>query len=117
MKDGGKIAISSIEEDPSYRERSSRWCETTHALLRDSFVRKRGPVRIIAKKKGSRYVVVAGHHLLKAAKECGLREVYVDVVGAGTPHEEYLNRFAEIVGDYCRKNRKVRTPSEARASG
>ena len=115
MKDGGKVNIDLIEEDFSYKERCSQWSSSMHAFLRDSVVRKVGSVRIIVKKAESRYVLVAGHHLLKAARECGLREVYVDVVDSATPPAEYLRHFTEIVTDCFGRSRKAETFSQTSA--
>ncbi|HME42733.1 MAG TPA: ParB/Srx family N-terminal domain-containing protein [Syntrophorhabdales bacterium] len=101
MKDGGKVNIKLIETDPDYRERHTPWTEAMDSFLRDSFVKRAGGVRIVVKKTGGKYVLVAGHHLLKAAKACGLKDVYVDVVDSG--QEEYLSHFAEVVADNCRR--------------
>ncbi len=79
MKHRVKIAIDQIEENPGYNERRSQWAEHMYRDLR-SFVGKAGMVRIVVKKTGSRHTVVVGHHLLKAARECGLREAYIDVI-------------------------------------
>jgi ParB-like chromosome segregation protein Spo0J len=101
MKDGGKVNIDLIEENPSYQERRSQWTKDMHSLLKDSFVRKAGTIRIIVKKTGNRYVLVAGHHLLKAARECGLKKAHVDVIGSEA-ERDYLKHFSNIINDYCR---------------
>ena len=101
MKDGGTVDIDLIEENPSYEERRSQWTQDMHSFLKDSFVKKAGTIRIIVKKTGNRYVLVAGHHLLKAARECGLKKAHVDVLGSET-EREYLKHFSNIIIDYCR---------------
>jgi predicted metal-dependent phosphotriesterase family hydrolase len=79
MQHGVKIAIDQIEENPQYKERHSQWIDHTYGELRN-VVGKVGMVRIVVKKTGKKYTVVLGHHLLKAARECGLRELYADVI-------------------------------------
>jgi len=49
MKDGGKVDICLIEENPSYRERDSRWTRAMDSFLTDSFLKKTEPVRIIVR--------------------------------------------------------------------
>lgn len=115
MKDGGKVDIDLIEENPSYMERRSQWSEDMHSFLRDSFVKKAGTVRIIVRKTGNKYVLVAGHHLLKAARECGFKKAYVDVIDSEVAQKDCLNHFANIIADYCGKSRKIEAFPEARA--
>ena len=115
MKDGGKVNIDLIKVNPSYRERDSQWAKSMDLFLKNSFIKKTEPVRIIVRKNGSGYVLVAGHHLLKAARECGFKKVCVDVIGAGVTQRDYLDRFAEIIADYSRKSRKTGTFQKARA--
>jgi hypothetical protein len=79
MRHGVKIAVDQIEENPEYIERHSQWIDHTYRELRN-IVGKAGMVRIIVKKTGKKHVVVIGHHLLRAARECGLREMYADVI-------------------------------------
>ena len=74
-----KIAIDEIEENPGYRQRRSPWIDHTYRDLRN-VVERAGLVRIIVEKRGNRHVVVIGHHLLKAARECGLKEAYAEVI-------------------------------------
>ena len=100
MKDGGRVDIDLIEENGDYTERCTQWTEDTYALLKDSFVKKAGTVRIIVRKTGNKYVLMAGHHLLKAAKECGLKEAYVDLIDSEA-EREYLEHFSNIIADYC----------------
>ena len=103
MKDAGKVDIKLIDCNPSWRDRNSRWTESMDSFLTHTLLPRSGMPRILAQKSGSRYVVVAGHHLLKAARQCGLREVYVDVMESDAAREAYLDRFTEIITDYCRK--------------
>jgi len=79
MRRGVKIAIDKIESSPAYEERRSRWIDQMDGDLR-KFVAKAGMVRVLVRKRGDRYVVVVGHHLLKAARECGLKEAYAHVI-------------------------------------
>jgi hypothetical protein len=74
-----KIAIDQIEENPEYKERRSQWIDHTYRELRN-VVGKAGMARIIVKKTGTKHTVVIGHHLFKAARECGLRELYAHVI-------------------------------------
>jgi hypothetical protein len=74
-----KIPIDQIEENPEYKERRSQWIDHTYSELKN-VVGKAGMVRIIVKKTGTKHMVVIGHHLLKAARECGLRELYAHVI-------------------------------------
>ena len=60
-------------------------------------------------------MLVAGHHLLRGARELGYGEVYVDVVDAATPPEEYLRHFAETVAECCGQDREFKAFPEARA--
>ena len=115
MKDGEKVNINLIDTNPDYKERHTPWTEAMDSFLRGSFAKKGRAVRIIARKTGDRYVVIAGHHLLKAARACGLREVRVDVIDATTPPTEYLRHFTEIVADLFGKTTKAETFSQARA--
>lgn len=84
MQDCVKVAIDRIEENPAYGERHSQWIDGMRDDLR-AFVEKAQMVRIVAEKKGDKYMVVAGHHLLRAARECGFNEAYVDVVDRDVP--------------------------------
>jgi hypothetical protein len=80
-----KVAMDRIEESPAYQERHSQWIDRMSDDLR-RFVAKAKMVRIVARKTDDKYTVVTGHHLLKAARECGLNEAYVHVIetdGAG----------------------------------
>jgi hypothetical protein len=113
MKDGGKVDINLIEENPSYQERHSRWTKAMDSFLKKALVEKAEPVRIIVRKTGNRYTLVAGHHLLKAARKCGFKNVYVDVIDSDATQKDYLDRFAQIIADYCRKSRNVKTFPEA----
>jgi len=79
MQHSVKIAIDQIEENPEYKERRSQWADHTYGELRN-VVDKAGMVRITVKKTGNKHMVVIGHHLLKAARECGLREVDAYVI-------------------------------------
>ena len=79
MRRGVKIALDRIENSPTYEERRSQWIDRMDGDLR-RFVVKAGIVRVVVRKRGDRYVVVVGHHLLKAAKECGLKEAYAHVI-------------------------------------
>ena len=79
MLSGVRIAIDRVEDNPEYEERHSQWTARVYRNMRNC-VRKAGMVRIIVKKTGNTYMVVVGHHLLKAARQCGLREVYVHVI-------------------------------------
>jgi len=79
MQNSVRVAIDRVEDNPEYEERHSQWSARMYRNMR-KFVRKAGMVRIIVKERGNKYTVVVGHHLLKAARECGLREVYVHVV-------------------------------------
>jgi hypothetical protein len=79
MRRDVKIAIDRIENSPAYEERRSRWIDQMDRDLR-RFVAKAGIVRVIVRKRGDRYVLVVGHHLLKAARECGLKEAYAHVI-------------------------------------
>jgi len=115
MKDGGKVDINLIEEDSSYQERHSQWTAEMDSFLKHSLTKKAGTVRIIVKKTGKRYVLVAGHHLLKAARECGFRKVYVDVIDSNGTQKDYLDRFAEILAGRWSKSRKIETFPESRA--
>jgi len=82
MQKGVRIAIDRVEDDPEYEERHSQWTTRMYRNMRN-FVRKAGMVKIIVKETGNKYKVVVGHRLLKAARECGLREVYVYVIDTG----------------------------------
>ncbi len=82
MQNAVRIAIDRVEDSPEYEERHSQWTARMYRNMRN-FVRKAGMVRIIAKETGNKYTVVVGHHLLKAARECDLREVYVHVIDTG----------------------------------
>lgn len=113
MKDGGKVDINLIEENPSYQERHSRWTRAMDSFLKKALVEKDELVRIIVRKTGNRYMLVAGHHLLKAARKCGFEYVYVDVIDSDATQKDYLDRFAQIIADYCRKGRNIKTFSEA----
>ena len=79
MRRDAKIALDKIENSPAYEERRSRWIDQMDGDLR-RFVAKAGIVRLVVRKRGDRYVVVVGHHLLKAARECGLKEAYAHVI-------------------------------------
>ncbi len=115
MKDGGKVDIHLIQENPAYRERDSQWTHAMDSFLKNSFLNKTEPVRIIVRKNGNGYVLVAGHHLFKAARECGFKKVCVDVIGSNAKQKDYLNRFAENIADYWGKSGKTGTFQEARA--
>jgi hypothetical protein len=82
MQESVRIAINRVVDNPEYEGRRSPWTARMYRNMRN-FVRKAGMVRIIVKETGSKYTVVVGHHLLKAARECGLREVYVHVIDTG----------------------------------
>ena len=77
-----RVAIEQIEENIDYVERSSLWIDLAFRDLK-KIVKKAGIVRIVARETGKdRYMVVVGHHLLKAARECGLKEVRVHVMNS-----------------------------------
>lgn len=82
MKNGVRVAIDQVEDNPEYEERHSQWTARMYRNMRN-LVRKAGMARIVVKETGNKYTVVVGHHLLKAARECGLREVYVHVIDTG----------------------------------
>ncbi|OPY70238.1 MAG: hypothetical protein A4E57_00652 [Syntrophorhabdaceae bacterium PtaU1.Bin034] len=104
MKDGGKVDIDLIMANPDYEERRSEWTAGMYLLLKDTIVRKAGMIRILVEKSEDGYIVVAGHQLLKAARDCGFREVCVDIVD-GRSKEELLPHFEKLVEECCQKSR------------
>ena len=115
MKNGGKVKIDLIVEHASYQERQSQWSEAMYSFLRDSCVNKAGTVRIIVRKTGNRYELVAGHYLLKAARECGFKNVHIDIADSAAEQKNYLTHFAKIITDYRRKSGKMEAVPDARA--
>jgi hypothetical protein len=82
MQNGVRIAIDRVEDNPEYEERHSQWTARVYRNMRNC-ARKAWMVRIIAKETGNKYMAVVGHHLLKAARQRGLREVYANVIDTG----------------------------------
>jgi len=107
MQDWTKVAIDQIEENPVYRERHSQWIDHMCDDLK-SFVEKAKMVRIVVKKTRDRHMVVVGHHLLKAARECGLSEAYVHVTdtekkpGQTGPEDDLLALRSGVEKILCR---------------
>jgi hypothetical protein len=107
MYDYVKVGIDRIEENPVYGERHSPWIDHMCDDLK-GFVGKAKTVRIVVKKRGNKHMVVFGHHLLKAARECGLSEVYVHVIdaeaeaGRARPGEDLLASRSGIRELLCR---------------
>ena len=93
MQHVARVAIDRVDETLEYKERRSPWIDQAYRDLK-KVVKKAGTVRIVARKVGAdRYMVVVGHHLLKAAKECGLRDVdllVMDVNACQTTREDLL---------------------------
>ncbi len=95
MEHDVRVTIEQIEDAIDYEERRSLWIDLTYGDLK-KVVKKAGMVRIVARKTGQdRYMVVVGHHLLRAARECGLKEVRMHVTDteACLPTREDLRVF------------------------
>jgi len=73
------VDIDLIEDASENRERTSVWTRKMYRYLR-GVVLKNGTVKVIVEKRGRKYRLAFGHYLLKAARECGLRQVQVDVI-------------------------------------
>lgn len=74
-----RIGIDEVKGDAVHGERHSKWIDGMSTDLR-VLVKKAKIVKIVVRKNGTDYLVVFGHHLLKAAEESGLHEVYAYVM-------------------------------------